>query len=182
MHRLRIALLFVGSVTSACHPAAAPVSISNRPVSINDAPVKKPLREMTWTGNDGKPVGLNDLVGKVVILDFWATYCPPCRDEIPHLNAIHAKFADSGVIVVGLNSGGPDDKPKIPEFLRQTPINYQLAFPDNDLEAYIFADDDRIPQTIVIDRSGRVVKRIVGFDEQIKKDLDNAVEAAIAIQ
>jgi thiol-disulfide isomerase/thioredoxin len=125
---------------------------------------------------------LADLQGNVVILDFWATYCPPCVKEIPHLNAIQAKFGKDGVKVVGLNSGGPDDRPKIPQFLRNTPIDYQMAFPDDDLEGYIFADDDRIPQTLVFDRGGRLTKRIVGFDDQIRQDLDDAVQTAMSAQ
>lgn len=141
-----------------------------------------PLSEMTWTAADGKQMRLADLQGNVVILDFWATYCPPCVKEIPHLNAIHAKFGKDGVKVVGLNSGGPDDRPKIPQFLRNTPIDYQMAFPDDDLESYIFADDDRIPQTLVFDRGGRLTKRIVGFDDQIKQDLDDAVQTAMSAQ
>lgn len=141
-----------------------------------------PLSEMTWTAADGKQMRLADLQGNVVILDFWATYCPPCVKEIPHLNAIHAKFGKDGVKVVGLNSGGPDDRPKILQFLRNTPIDYQMAFPDDDLESYIFADDDRIPQTLVFDRGGRLTKRIVGFDDQIKQDLDDAVQTAMSAQ
>ena len=78
----------------ACQPAAAPISVGNKPVSINNIPQtnvplppSKPLGEMSWTIFDGaKEQKLKDLQGKVVVLDFWATYCPPCLEEIPHLN------------------------------------------------------------------------------------------------
>src|SRR5215813_8870290 len=105
-----------------CRPAAAPVSISNRPVTVNDVRVKKPLGEMTWIDASGKQTALADLEGKAVVLDFWATYCDPCRDEIPHLNDLQTKYASSGLLVFGLNSGGPEDKGKIPGFVRETPI------------------------------------------------------------
>ena len=88
-----------------CRPAAAPVSISNKPVSVNDVPLtnqplppSKPIEEMTWaaldgaTNQEGGISKLKDFQGKVVILDFWATYCPPCIEEIPHLKALQAKY------------------------------------------------------------------------------------------
>ena len=174
--------LFLIALLGACNPAAAPVPVSSRPALSNDTPAKAPINEMTWTGSDGKQTSLADLEGKVVILDFWATYCPPCIKEIPHLNTIHAKFDQAGVKVIGLNSGGPDDRPKIPRFLRKTPIDYDMAFPDDDLQSYIFKDDDRIPQTLVFDRGGRLVKRIVGFDDGVKRDLDDAVRSAMSAQ
>jgi thiol-disulfide isomerase/thioredoxin len=180
MRGLRFLLLPIAVFLISCRPAAAPVSISNRPTTVNDVPVKKPLGELTWAGADGKQMSLNDLQGKAVILDFWATYCPPCRDEIPHLNALHAKYQESGLKVIGLNSGGPDDRPKIPAFLRETPIDYDMAFPEDDLITSVFAGDDRIPQTLVINRKGQIVKKIVGFNEQIKEELNAAVRAAIS--
>src|SRR5262245_25381940 len=73
-----------------CHPAAAPVAVSNRSASKKGAPIEKPLKDMKWIGSNGRAADLNDLAGKVVILDFWATYCPPCREEIPHLNALQS--------------------------------------------------------------------------------------------
>jgi thiol-disulfide isomerase/thioredoxin len=165
---------------AACRPAAAPVSISNRPVMVNDVRVKKPMGEMTWTDASGKQVTMADLEGKAVVLDFWATYCDPCRDEIPHLNELQTKYADAGLLVFGLNSGGPEDKPKIPEFVRETPIKYGMGFPDDDLLASIFEGDDRIPQTLVLNRKGQIVTKIVGFNDQIKRQLDAAVNTALA--
>lgn len=165
-----------------CKPAAAPVSISDRPASVNDVRVKKPLREMTWNAPDGKQTSLGDLTGEAVILDFWATYCPPCKDEIPHLNELHAKYGDSGLRVIGLNSGGPEDRPKIASFLSKTPIHYDLAFPEDSLVGYVFDGDDRIPQTLVIDRKGQIVKKIVGYNDQIRRELDEAVQSALNSQ
>lgn len=165
-----------------CHPAAAPVSISNRPASVNDVRVGKPLKEMSWTGMDGKESSLSDLEGKVVILDFWATYCDPCKDEIPHLNSLQAKYGSENLKIIGLNAGGSEDRPKIAHFRRQTAIDYDLAFPDDDLVTFVFAGDDSIPQTMVIDRKGRIVKKIVGFNDRIKQELDAAVQTAMVTE
>ncbi len=134
---------------------------------------------MTWAGADGKAVSLDQLKGKAVILDFWATYCPPCIEEIPHLNELQAKYGVDNLQVIGLNSGGLEDRPKIADFAKLHKITYPIAFPDDDLEAFIFSETDAIPQTAVFDRTGKLVTKIIGFDPTIKRDLDTAVETAL---
>jgi len=169
-----------------CRPAAPPVSVSNRPVSINDRPVtnlplppSKPLAEMSWTDGEGRVQKLADLQGKAVILDFWATYCPPCRQEIPHLNSLIAKYGRDNLEIVGLNVGGDEDKPAIPSFIAKTKMDYPIAFPESELTRFIFATRDDIPQTAVFDRKGTMITKIVGFSPDIQKELDNAVEQAV---
>ncbi|HEX2640579.1 MAG TPA: TlpA disulfide reductase family protein, partial [Pyrinomonadaceae bacterium] len=94
-----IFLLGVLLAAAGCRPAASPVAISNRPVSVNGVPLSdapsqplKPVAEMSWTGFEGNVEKIKDLHGKVVILDFWATYCPPCIEEIPHLMELQSKY------------------------------------------------------------------------------------------
>jgi thiol-disulfide isomerase/thioredoxin len=184
MKRLLILFLSLSlALIASCKPAAAPISISNRPVSVNDvrqpqAPTK-PVGEMTWTAMDGSEQRVGDLQGKVLVLDFWATYCEPCRQEIPHLNSIQARYGADNILVVGLNVGGDDDRPKIPTFLKELKVTYPVAFPDDDLLSYVSGDDDRIPQTAVFDRHGNLVQKFVGFDPTVQDQLDRAVESAL---
>jgi len=177
---------FAFCLLPACRPAAAPVAVSNRPISINDRPTTnlpmaptKPIAEMSWTDSNDRVQKVSDLKGKAVILDFWATYCEPCRREIPHLNSLIAKYGADNIQIVGLNSGGDDDRPAIPQFLADTKIDYPIAFPETELSRFIFSERDDIPQTLVIDRSGQVVKKIIGFSPAIQTELDAAVERAI---
>ena len=180
-------------LATACRPAAAPVSIGNKPVSINDVPItnqplppSKPLEEMTWaefdgkTNVDGNTKKLKDLQGKVLILDFWATYCPPCLVEIPHLKELQAKYGKENLEVIGLHVGGEDDRPKVPQFADKLKIDYVLATPENELTRFIFGTNDSIPQTAIFDRKGKLIKKVVGFDEQIKEDLDKTIETTLA--
>lgn len=175
-----------------CRPAAKPVAIGNKPVSINerptaDAPVlppTKPLEEMTWTLFDGKTgqMGaeqkLKSLQGKVVVLDFWATYCGPCLELIPHLKKIEEKYPDS-VQVVGLHVGGADDFPAIPAFVEKLKIDYPLGTPESELSRFVFADRDDIPQTAIFGKDGKFVRKIIGFNPEIEKELDKVIERAV---
>ena len=181
-----LTLLVICLILAGCRPAAAPVSVGNKPVSINgvqapDAQSQplKPVVEMSWTGFEGNVQKLKDLNGKVVVLDFWATYCKPCIEEIPHLMELQARYGESDLRVIGLHVGGDEDRPKVPEFVERLKITYPLGYPEDSLTAYIFGQQTAIPQTAVFDRSGKLVKKITGFDQQIKVELDEAVAAAI---
>jgi thiol-disulfide isomerase/thioredoxin len=133
-----------------------------------------------WTQLDGRHASLEDYRGQVVVLDFWATYCPPCREEIPHLVRLQHRLGPQGFKVVGLNVGGEDDQPKIPDFVKQYGIQYQLAEPDEDTVSLFLADDDRIPHTFVIDRQGRLVRDFVGYDEDAAAELEQTIATALA--
>ncbi len=180
--------LFVitGLYSMSCRPAAAPVLVGNKPVSINNVPLKdvqakplKPLPEMSWTGFEGNVQKLKDYRGKAVILDFWATYCPPCIEEIPHLKDLQAKYGPNELVVIGLNVGGDEDRPKIPEFVERLKITYPLAYPEDALVSFIFGEETAIPQTAIFDRQGRLVRKIIGFNAEIKNELDQTVETAL---
>ncbi|HEX6126815.1 MAG TPA: TlpA disulfide reductase family protein [Pyrinomonadaceae bacterium] len=184
----RLVLFITGLfVLAGCRPAAAPVSVGNKAVSVNgvraiDAQMQptKPVPEMSWTGFEGTVGKIKDLNGKVVILDFWATYCPPCIEEIPHLMELQAKYGAENLHIVGLHVGGEEDRPKVPAFVERLQITYPLAYPEDALTAYIFGQQTAIPQTAIFDRNGRLVKKIAGFDASIKAELDEAVASAIA--
>lgn len=168
-----------------CRPAAAPVSISNKPVSINNVPqtnlplpLTNNIEKLGWTLFDKQREKLFDFKGKVVILDFWATYCPPCLEEIPHLNELKNKYG-ADLHIVGLHVGGEEDQPAIPKFVEKLKINYTLAYPDDELSMMLMGSNNAIPQTFIFNRAGKLTKKIIGFDNIIKVELDEAIEQAI---
>ena len=171
---------------AACRPAAPPVSVGNKPVSVNGVPASgaqsqptKPVGDMSWTDRvDGNVQKVKDLKGKVVILDFWATYCPPCIEEIPHLMELQAKYG-TDLHVIGLHVGGDEDRPKVPEFLDRLKVTYPIAYPEDALTAYVFGQESAIPQTAIFDRNGKMVKKIAGFGPAIKTELDQTIAAEI---
>jgi thiol-disulfide isomerase/thioredoxin len=138
------------------------------------------LRQGGWTQLDGRRAALEDYRGQVVVLDFYATYCPPCREEVPHLVKLQRRLGPRGVQVIGLNVGGEEDQAKVPAFVRDLGIQYQLANPDDETVGLFLADNDSIPQTFVFDRQGRLVRHFVGYDGEVAAELERAVEGALA--
>lgn len=178
-------IVFASLFAASCRPAAAPVSISNQPVSINNIPQTnlplpptKNLETLGWKTRTGDAQKFAAYRGKVLVLDLWATYCPPCLEEIPHLNSLQAKYGDK-IQIVGLHVGGAEDEPRVPAFAEKLKINYLLASPDDELMRILTDGNDAIPQTFVFDRDGNATKKIVGFDNIAKAELDDAIELAI---
>ncbi len=177
-------LFFIVSFGASCRPAAAPVSISDKPVSINDIPqTNLPLppvgnvENLGWQTMKGDNQKLGAYRGKILVLDLWATYCPPCLEEIPHLNSLQTKYGER-IQIVGLHAGGAEDEPRVPAFIEKLKINYLLARPDDELMRILTGGNDAIPQTFVFDRAGKLTKKIVGFDNIVKTEIDDAVELA----
>ena len=139
----------------------------------------KSLNDMGWQLADGQRNLFSQYSGSVLILDFYATWCLPCRKSIPQLVGLQDRFKDQGLRVVGLNVGGPNDWPKVPEFSRELKIQYTLAVPDADLSGFLLSDSQQIPQTFIFDRRGRLTKRIIGFSDSDTEVLRTAVESTV---
>lgn len=136
----------------------------------SDSSVPAPNWELTDLS--GKPVRSADLKGKVVILNFWATWCGPCRAEIPDFIALQKEYADRGLVIVGasVDQAGAD---VVKKFQQQQGMNYTVAVADNKMQE-AFGGIEAIPTTFVIDRGGNIVARHVGltpkgdFESEIK--------------
>jgi len=139
------------------------------------------LANMGWESSDGKRSVFSEYRGKVLVLDFYATWCVPCRDSVPHLVSMQKKYEDQGLVVVGLNVGGPGDDQKVPEFAKEFGIQYTLAKPDEELATFLMGDSDGIPQTFVFDRQGQLVQRFVGFGPGTGEYLEAAIVTGLKI-
>src|SRR3954470_7668822 len=140
---------------------------------------KKPAASGGWTADNNERRKLSDYQGKVVVLDFYATWCEPCRAEIPHLISLQKQYAGRGFEVIGLNVGGDEDRAQVPGFAKQMGIPYQLAFPDDDVVDRYLSDNQNIPQAFVFDRQGKLVKRFIGYSSDSATQLDEAIRAAV---
>ncbi len=142
-------------------------------------PVKAENSNMGWTLTSNQHVRLSDYRDKVVVLDFYATWCEPCRDSIPHLIDLQKRFGSQGLQVIGLNAGGQDDYDKVPDFAREFQIDYPLGIPDPELE-HLYIHEERIPQTLVIDRNGRLLRHFIGYGSDVAEELDATIKVALA--
>lgn len=108
---------------------------------------------------DGKSVSLDDLKGKIVIIDFWATWCPPCVAEVPHFVSLQKRYGDQ-VQVIGVSI----DKSVSPvrSFYTKHGLNYPVVMYDP-ARVKGFGDISEIPTTFILDKDARVVKRVTGY-------------------
>ena len=141
---------------------------------------KKPADPAGWTLANNQRAQLSDHKGKVVLLDFYATWCQPCRVETPHLVRLQQQYAAQGLQVIGLNVGGEDDRAEVPAYAKEFGIQYQLAFPDDELADAYLGDNQNIPQAFVFDRNGNLIKRFVGYSESSGAELEGVVKGALA--
>ncbi len=120
----------------------------------------RPEKDFALTLN-GKATHLSDLRGKVVLLNFWASWCPPCRDEAPALNQLQRRIAASGGVVLGVNAGVDDSRAGYEDFLK----TYNIDFPtylDLSKQIALSYGTTVYPETYVINRKGRIDRKIIG--------------------
>lgn len=113
---------------------------------------------------DGKTVKLSDFKDKVVVLDFWATWCPPCRKEIPGFVALQKQYGKDGLAIVGI-SLDQDGAAKVKKFIKANGMNYPVVMGNEDLSRD-YGSIRAIPTTFVIDRAGKIVSKHVGYEDQ----------------
>lgn len=120
---------------------------------------------------DGGVSKLSDFDGRPLLINFWATWCPPCIDELPMLDALHARSGDTGLRVIGI---ALDDPEAVREFLEQVPVNFPmyLAQPGVvDLSTTLGNARSVLPYSVLIDTDGRIAKRKFGaFSEASLRD------------
>lgn len=171
-------MLFTGchrtSSTNAPTPVVLQPSETNPPL-----PPTKANGDMGWTLASDQHLRLADYRDKIVVLDFYATWCEPCRVSTPHLVELQERYGPKGLQVVGLNVGGQEDYAEVPAFAREFHIPYQLGIPDEELENLYIGDNGAIPQTFVLDRAGRLVRRFVGYDDSVGDKLEEAIQKAL---
>ena len=131
------------------------------------SPVPAPrnaARPFTVRTLDGRTVRLRELRGHPVVLDFWATWCAPCRASMPHLSAMQDRFGPRGLVVLGLSvdDGTPQD---VRRFADRLAVHFPVAMAsENLLDDY--GPIRSIPTTLFIDRRGRIVRRVVGYVDE----------------
>jgi len=139
---------------------------------LKPGPERKAAPDFKLKDADGKEVHLADYRGKVVLLDFWATWCGPCRIEIPWFTELERKNKDKGFAVLGVSMDDEGWKVVKP-FLTELKINYRVLL-GNDQAAHDYGGLDALPTTFLIDRDGKIAAVHVGLTS--RKDFEDGVE------
>jgi cytochrome c biogenesis protein CcmG, thiol:disulfide interchange protein DsbE len=141
-------------------------------------------KDFTVKTLDGESVGLNTLLGegKPVLIDFWATWCGPCRMVIPHLGELHRKYGKDGLVVIGMNLENPaEDQQSVKTFVKRFRMDYQNVFAPHAIYQFFSGmAAARIPYTLLFGPDGRLIWRLVGYSPQMSSALNSAVAKAMA--
>jgi len=177
------AILLTGATfTASCDSAAPPRAIGDsansasaqrgqKPVPAPDQQAIESASNVPITKLNGGAFKLSDFRGKVLVVDFWATFCPPCVRQVPRLAELSKKYRDRGLEVIGLTSDPETDRQKVEGFLKKAGADYTVGYDNQWLSsAFLKGTEDEtgppIPQIFVISRDGRVVDHFIGEDPQ----------------
>lgn len=131
--------------------------------------------------NGNTPIKLSDYSGKILFINLWATWCGPCRIETPELVKLHKEFQSRGVEMIGLSTEDPDQSVQsVMQFMREYEVNYQIGWAKREVAQILMQGRTSIPQSFIIARDGRILKRFIGFNPettppQLKKALEEAL-------
>lgn len=171
-HFVNLRTLEIDMHTAPWKTILAALLFSVQPMAFGAEPAQE-FNLPTDTGN----VSLTDLKGKVIYLDFWASWCGPCRKSFPWMNDMQAKYKDQGLVVVGVNL---DSKKSLAqEFLAKIPAKFTIAY---DPEGKV-ADNYRVqgmPSSYVIDRNGNLQSVHLGFREKDAGKLENEIKHVLS--
>ena len=134
--------------------------------------------DFTLTDMSGKKVSLSALRGKVVLVEFWATWCPPCKDAVPEMNKVYEKYKDKNVEVLAICvDQGSDVMSKLNSFVKEYRVNYPVFVDDKKVNvSYGVAN---VPVAFIIDKEGKVAKKHVGFMEDLSERVSRDIEALL---
>ncbi len=122
----------------------------------------RPLFAASLMDAQGKIQHLSQYQGKIIVLNFWATWCPPCREEMPELSQFQQAYKNKNVVVLGI---AIDDLDLVKEFLQTSPVTYPILVTENsgmDLSDQLGNDQAVLPYTLIINADGNVVKSHLG--------------------
>jgi len=164
--------LALGCVLYSCSSSS---TRSVKAASVKPDKDRKAAPEFALKDADGKTVRLSDYKGKVVLLDFWATWCGPCKIEIPWLKEFQRKFRDRGFEIIGVSM---DDEgwQVVKPFVAEVGINYRIVIGDDSI-AQLYGGVEALPTTFVIDRDGKIAAVHVGLTS--KGEIEHGIEQVL---
>jgi len=166
--RLLLSLIFIGLVGCSRQSTAPPPPVPE----ILSGEIGSHLPDFTADGLLGQKISSADFHGKVVLIDFWATWCQPCKKEMPGYQKLLDRYGSQGFVVVGLKFDTMMDTEDPVRFARRIGVRYPLAVATEDLRQK-FGSVEGLPTTLLYDRRGILRKKVIGFEytDVIEADL-----------
>ncbi|MFQ6083532.1 MAG: peroxiredoxin family protein [Candidatus Aminicenantia bacterium] len=130
-----------------------------------------PAPDFTLPDITGKKISLSDYQGKIIILDFWATWCPPCRIEIPAFIELYNKYKQQGLVIIGISLDREGTKVLIP-FIKKYGINYPILLGNKEV-VKAYGGIRGIPTTFIIDQRGKIRNKHIGVPPNFKEVFKN---------
>jgi len=172
---------------SSCNSNDPPPRVEVKPVAAPKRPgttltmLPRLVLDAENKATSGEPIKLANYSGKVLLVNLWATWCGPCRTETPELVRLHKEFQSRGVEMVALSTEDPDASAQtVRDFVREYDVNYQVGWAKREVAQTLMQGRTSIPQSFIIARDGRILKRFIGFHPQetppqLKKALEDAL-------
>jgi peroxiredoxin len=145
-------------------------------LAVTAGEVAGPAPAFSLQARAGGSGALGDLAGQVVMVNFWATWCGPCREEMPHLEALYQRYSDLGFTLLGVNV--EEDASGADKFLAETPVSFPILFdPANEVSRLY--EVIAMPSTVLIDRSGQLRFIHHGYKPGYENDYQSQIRALL---
>jgi thiol-disulfide isomerase/thioredoxin len=169
------AVLLCAALLSGCAREQLPRNLPPNVAGVVSVTPRKDLApDFTWKGTDGREVRFDDVRGSVTLVNFWATWCGPCKKELPDLVEISREYADRGLRVIGVATDRtPNAASLVGEFVGKYSIPYQVVLSTVEMER-AFGNVRQMPTSMLIDREGRIVSTMIGL--RGKSEFEKAIE------
>lgn len=146
------------------------------PLGAGAAEVSGEAKDFTLKSRDGVNIKLSELRGEVVMINFWASWCGPCRQEMPLLDALYKKYKDYGFTLLGINVD--ENNEAAVKLLSQIPVSFPVLFDPQSSVTELY-DVDAMPSTILVDRDGNMRFLHRGYKPGYEKHYDDQVKALV---
>lgn len=169
---------------SSCNSNDPTVITTSKPGGTEAAarpPLPSVVLDTEMKGINGESIKLSNYSGKVLLVNLWATWCGPCRNEIPELVRLYKEYQSRGVEMVGLTTEDPvSSEETVQEFVRHFKMDYHVGWAPREVAIALMQGRGSIPQSLIVTRDGRIRKRFVGFHPQetpplLKKAIEEAL-------
>ena len=180
-----LGLLAVFAATSCNSNDPEAVTTSKPPVPGAEPPVALPVPAVVldteMQSSKGEPIKLSNYSGKVLVINLWATWCGPCRNETPELVRLYKEYQSQGVEVVALSTEDPvRSAENVQQFVKEYKVNYPVGWATREVAIALMQGRGSIPQNFIITRDGRIKKRFIGFHPiKTPPQLKQAIEEAL---